>query len=164
MKLTNLLLLFLCLGLTAMAQEKARYTYVTDKVFHQGSELYGYTLVPNEWEDASGSHGKLAPGEVAFSIFRGYLVVKGTKSEGSYSINRIEKEGNRMLKKSFWMTAEILMPTFSANPATTTKLSTIKLDFLHKKRRKINKYLLIKTNCFLKKTLKFGEAPSTHFL
>lgn len=100
MKLTNLLLLFLFLGCSAMAQEKARYTFVTDKVFHQAAELYGYTLIPNEWEDASGSHGKLSPGEVSFSIFRGYLVVKGTKSAGSYSINRISKEGRNVFKVS----------------------------------------------------------------
>lgn len=83
-----------------MAQEKARYTYVTDRVFYQAAELYGYTLVPNEWEDASGSHGKLAPGQVSFSILRGYLVLKGTKSAGSYSINRIEKEGNNVFRVS----------------------------------------------------------------
>lgn len=97
MKFTNLLLLFLFLGFTAVAQQ-VQYTYVTDRQFHQAEELYGYTLVPNEWEDASGSHGKLSPGEVTFSVTRGYLVIQGGEIAGSYGVNRIERENGRVLR------------------------------------------------------------------
>jgi len=72
----------------AVAQQ-TQYTYV---------KLYGYTLVPNEWEDASGSHGKLQPGEVTFSVTRGYLIVKGGDAAGSYGVNRIERENGRVLR------------------------------------------------------------------
>ncbi len=81
----------------AVAQQ-TQYTYVTDRQFYQAEELYGYTLVPNEWEDASGSHGKLHPGEVTFSITRAYLVVQGGDVAGSYGINRIERENGRVLR------------------------------------------------------------------
>lgn len=81
-----------------MAVAQQQYTYVTDRQFLQADELYGYTLVPNEWEDSSGSHGKLRPGEVTFGITRGYLLVKGGEAAGSYGINRIEKEGGRVLR------------------------------------------------------------------
>ncbi len=97
MKITNLLFLFLCVSFMAVAQQ-TQYTYVTDRQFHQAEELYGYTLVPNEWEDASGSHGKLRPGEVTFSITRGYLIVTGGDAAGSYGVNRIERENGRVLR------------------------------------------------------------------
>jgi len=98
MKLTkNLLPLFLLFGLTATAQ-KAEYTYVTDKAFSQPAELYGYTLLPNEWENPSGDHGKIVQGEVSFGIFRGYLVVKGIEEAGSYSISRMAKEGKNLIR------------------------------------------------------------------
>lgn len=96
MKIANLLFLFLFISLTVVAQ--TNYTYVTDRQFIEPNELYGYTLVPNEWEDASGSHGKLRPGEIAFSITRGYLMVKGGEAAGSYGISRIEKESKRIMK------------------------------------------------------------------
>lgn len=99
MKLTkNLLPLFLLFGLTATAQNKAEYTYVTDKAFSQPSELYTYILMPNEWENPSGDHGKIAPGEVSFGIFRGYIIAKGIKEAGSYSISRMTKEGKRVIR------------------------------------------------------------------
>jgi len=96
MKNANLLFLFLFISFTLAAQSD--YTYVTDRQFNEPGELYGYTLMPNEWEDASGSHGKLSPGEVAFTITRGYLTVKGGEAAGAYGISRIEKESNRIMK------------------------------------------------------------------
>jgi len=97
MKVTNLLFLFLCIGSMVVGQQ-TQYTYVTDRQFHQAEELYGYTLVPNEWEDSSGSHGKLNPGDVTFSITRGYLIVQGGDAAGSYGVNRIERENGRVLR------------------------------------------------------------------
>lgn len=96
----KVLVLFLFLGLSLQAQKKIYYTYVSDRTFTEPHELYGYTLVPNEWEDANGRRGKLSPGEVTFSVVRGYLRVTGGKAEGLYGVNRIEREGNRIIRVS----------------------------------------------------------------
>ncbi len=97
---TKILVFFLFLGLSVQAQKKVYYTHVSDRKFTEPHELYGYTLIPNEWEDANGRRGKLAAGEVKFSIVRGYLRVVGGKAEGMYGINRIELEGRNVIRVS----------------------------------------------------------------
>ncbi len=97
---TKILVLFLLVAFALQAQPKIHYSYVSDRKFTQPNELYGYTLSPNEWEDANGRKGKLYPGEVQFSIVRGYLKVKGGQAEGLYGINRIEQESKRIIRVS----------------------------------------------------------------
>jgi len=80
-------LLFISFSLCLNAQTS--YSYITDRMFHDPSELIGYNFKPNEMEVVDETKDKLRPGEYSFGISKNNLYVEGKDIRGVYSVNNI---------------------------------------------------------------------------
>ena len=69
--------------------QQASYSYITDRMFHDPSELIGYNFKPNEMEVVDETKDKLRAGEYSFGISRSNLYVEGKNIRGVYSVNNI---------------------------------------------------------------------------
>jgi hypothetical protein len=64
-----------------------KYSYNTDRIFHNDIDLFGYTFIPEKMRFGAEKGEKLlSPGQVNISIVQGLLILKGVAEEGSYSI------------------------------------------------------------------------------
>jgi len=88
MKIKFLLFLFVCItGTNAQSQEM--FSFISDKMFTDPSDLVGYNFVPNFMEIPDETDGELDAGEYSFGVTQNNLYVKGEEIGGVYSLNNI---------------------------------------------------------------------------
>lgn len=90
-KITQLTIItvLMCIGFTSNAQQKQEYSYITDRMFHDPSELIGYNFKPNEMEVVDETKEEIKAGQYSFGISRNNLYVEGRNIRGVYSVNNI---------------------------------------------------------------------------
>ncbi|MFK7808715.1 MAG: hypothetical protein AB8F74_13005 [Saprospiraceae bacterium] len=87
-RITFFLFVFTLLSTIVFAQKQ--YSYMTDRIFKDQLDLYGYNFVPNRMEIPNESAEDLKMGEYSFGIMGANLYVDGGDMKGVYSINNID--------------------------------------------------------------------------
>lgn len=67
-----------------------QYSYMTDRIFRDQLDLYGYNFVPNQMEIPNEGQKELRMGEYSFGVLGANLYVDGEDIKGVYSINNID--------------------------------------------------------------------------
>lgn len=87
---TAITLLILCFVGHCFAQKK-QHSYITDRQFHDPSDLVGYIFRPNMYEVPYQEKRPIKAGEYVFSITKSKLYVDGNAEiKGIYDLNNIE--------------------------------------------------------------------------
>lgn len=87
---TAITLLILCLFGQCFAQKK-QHSYITDREFHEPSDLIGYIFRPNMYEVPYQEKRPIKAGDYVFSITKNKLYVQGNQEiEGVYDLNNIK--------------------------------------------------------------------------
>ena len=88
MKYIFILLAFLT-SLSIQAQEKAYYSYLTDKKFKKTNDIFGFEFVPNVMEVPGDKPKDLKAGEYKIRVDRENLFIAGGDIAGVYNINNV---------------------------------------------------------------------------
>ncbi len=83
----QILCTLLLFAVQAYAQQD--YSYVTDRIFADPSDLIGYNFLPNFMEIPDEVEEELSPGDYSFGVSHNNLYVAGEEIAGVYSINNI---------------------------------------------------------------------------
>jgi hypothetical protein len=83
-----LLLAVTVLYTTGFSQKQ--YSYMTDRIFKDQLDLYGYNFVPNRLEVPNETERDLKMGDFSFGVLGANLYVDGGEIKGVYSINNID--------------------------------------------------------------------------
>jgi hypothetical protein len=84
------LICFLLTSSLHLAFGQKQYSYMTDRVFKDQLDLYGYNFVPNQMEIPNETQKDLKMGEYSFGVLGANLYVDGGDLKGVYSINNID--------------------------------------------------------------------------
>jgi hypothetical protein len=84
------LICFLLTSSLHLAFAQKQYSYMTDRVFKDQLDLYGYNFVPNQMEIPNETQKELKMGEYSFGVLGANLYVNGGDIKGVYSINNID--------------------------------------------------------------------------
>lgn len=83
----RILIVFCLLPFLAPAQEK--YSYISDRIFNDPSDLIGYNFKPSGMEIPDETEEEISPGEYSFGVTMNNLYVEGENIRGVYSVNQI---------------------------------------------------------------------------
>ncbi len=89
---TKLYLSFLlCFGLLGHLTAQEQYSYMTDRIFYEATDMVGYNFVPDFMEVPNETEAELKVGEYSFGVTTNNLYVDGKGIKGVYSVNNIDK-------------------------------------------------------------------------
>ncbi len=83
------LLLLLALFAFHLGHAQEQYSYMTDRIFKDQLDLYGYNFVPNQLEIPNEGQQDLRKGDYSFGLLGNNLYIDGKDIKGVYSVNNI---------------------------------------------------------------------------